>query len=70
MPERTDGHRPNTAKVSKPLAAVSGIVTESKVQTAYRAYLDHARDCEDCPQSAFQCDAAAALWRAYKEARG
>ena len=47
-----------------------GIAAEGKAQSAYRAYLDHMRDCEECPQSLFQCETAASLWGLYREARG
>lgn len=70
MSERTDGHWLDTDDGPKPIALVSGIAMESKAQTAYRAYLDHMQDCEDCPRCAFQCDAAAALWQDYRENRG
>jgi hypothetical protein len=68
--ERTDGHWLETGDGPKPLVVVSGNALVGKAHTAYRAYLDHMRECPDCPDSSFQCDAAADLWRAYREARG
>ena len=70
MTERTDGHWRDTGDGPKPIAVASGIAIEGKAQTAYRAYLDHMGTCQDCPQCAFQCDVAAALWREYRESRG
>jgi len=52
------------------LAVVSGNAIEGKAQAAYRVYLDHMKECEDCPERTFQCDAAAELWRDYREVRG
>ena len=70
MVERTDGRGRDTGDGPKPITVVSGIIREGKAQAAYRVYLDHARDCEDCPRSPFQCEQAAALWQAYLEVRG
>ncbi|SEG64364.1 hypothetical protein SAMN05216223_107253 [Actinacidiphila yanglinensis] len=53
----------------KPLAVVSGIAAEGRAQTAYRVYLNHMRDCEECSQSLFQCQEAADRWKLYLEAR-
>ena len=69
MTERTDGHWRDTGDGPTPLAVVSGNAIEGKAHRAYRAYLDHAMECEDCPRSMFQCETAAALWRAYRELR-
>ena len=70
MAERTDGEPLDGGDGPKPLAMVSGIMREGQAQAAYRVYVSHARDCEDCRKAAFQCDKAAALWRAYRELRG
>jgi hypothetical protein len=56
--------------MAQPLAVVSGDAVVGKAHTAYRAYLDHAQSCEDCPKSTFQCGTAAALWLTYREVRG
>lgn len=69
MGERTDGWWLDTGDGPKPLAMVSGVAFEGRELAAYRAYVDHGRECEECPQAAFQCDTAAALWRAYREVR-
>ncbi|WP_335982464.1 hypothetical protein [Streptomyces sp. CA2R106] len=66
MAERTER---NARNEPKPLAVVSGIAAEGRAQSAYRAYVDHMRDCEECPQSLFQCGGAADLWKLYLEAR-
>lgn len=71
MAERTDGPHNSTGKGLKPIALAAGVATESKVQAAYRAYLDHRPGCDDCKApGTFQCPAAAALWQAYRDARG
>ncbi|MFJ5607956.1 hypothetical protein ACIQCJ_00905 [Streptomyces sp. NPDC093221] len=69
MAERTGGDWLDTGDGPKPLAVASGIALEGRELVAYRAYVDHARECADCPQSAFQCGVAAALWRAYRKVR-
>ncbi|WP_160145058.1 hypothetical protein [Actinacidiphila yanglinensis] len=48
---------------------MSGIAAEGRAQTAYRVYLNHMRDCEECSQSLFQCQEAADRWKLYLEAR-
>jgi hypothetical protein len=53
-----------------PLALASSNAVESRAHVAYRAYLDHAQTCEDCPQAAFQCETAASLWSEYRELQG
>ena len=70
MAERTYGPWLDTGDGPQPLVVASGMAIEGKAQTAYRTYLDHMKDCPDCPQAAFQCDVAATLWQAYREIRG
>lgn len=70
MGERTDGPQRNAGAGPKPIALASGIASESKLQAAYRAWLDHMQDCGDCRVAVFKCPAAAALWKLYREARG
>lgn len=69
MPEGTGGHWFDTGSGPRRLSALSAHIVESGATSAYRAYLDHAMECEDCPQSTFQCEAAAGLWKAYLAAR-
>lgn len=40
----------------------------SKTQKAYRAYIDHGRDCATCAVDSAQCATAEQLWSAYKDA--
>lgn len=40
----------------------------NEVQRAYRAYIDHARDCATCAVDSTQCTTAEELWGAYKAA--
>jgi len=40
-----------------------------RAQSAYRAYLDHAQDCEGCRPKGARCYAAQELWAAYRNAR-
>jgi hypothetical protein len=70
MAERTDGHWLDTGDGPRPLRVVSGAALEGRAQAAYRAYVDHAQGCDECPKSSFQCDEAAALWQVYREVRG
>lgn len=38
----------------------------NRVQRAYRAYIDHGRDCATCAVDATRCTTAEALWEAYR----
>ncbi|MER6351250.1 hypothetical protein ABT186_05210 [Streptomyces sp. NPDC001634] len=40
----------------------------TKTQKAYRAYINHGRDCAVCAVDSMQCTSAEKLWRAYKAA--
>lgn len=40
----------------------------NRVQTAYRAYIDHGRDCAACAVDSGQCPTAEELWGAYAAA--
>ena len=71
MAERPGGHHLDTGAGPKPLTLASGAVLESKVQAAYRAYIEHRPGCGPCQSGdTLQCAAADALWDAYREARG
>ncbi|MFI0937489.1 hypothetical protein [Streptomyces sp. NPDC021020] len=70
MSERIESDRPDAGHGKKPIALAAGNVTGSRLQLAYRAYLDHAQECADCPRAPFQCDVAADLWRVYLAVRG
>lgn len=43
--------------------------TFSRIQTAYRAYIDHATTCDGCGHGERRCSTADQLWRAYRAAR-
>ncbi len=68
----SSGHWLDTGDGPKPLTAITGgsALLESAQMLAYQAYLNHAKDCDLCPAHASQCDRAAALWQAYRQARG
>lgn len=40
----------------------------NRVQAAYRAYIDHGRDCPVCAVDSGVCATASALWAVYQEA--
>lgn len=40
----------------------------NQIQRAYRAYIDHGRDCAVCAVDSAQCTTAEELWGAYKAA--
>lgn len=70
MTEHTGAHFLDTGDGPKPLTLASGAVLESKVQLAYRAYIEHRPGCEQCRAGdTLQCKAADALWDAYREVR-
>lgn len=46
-----------------------GRAAEGPVRVAWRAYLDHRRDCTPCATSALGCDVAAQLWTDYTDSR-
>jgi hypothetical protein len=68
--EHTEGPWLDTDDGPQPLAVAFGVAFEGRAQAAYRAYVNHPRDCEACQRAAFQCEEAADLWQAYREARG
>ncbi|WP_435220629.1 hypothetical protein [Streptomyces sp. Tue6028] len=41
----------------------------NRVQTTYRAYIEHATTCDDCGHKERRCAEADQLWRAYRAAR-
>ncbi|WP_435233984.1 hypothetical protein [Streptomyces sp. Tue6028] len=43
--------------------------TYNRIQTAYRAYINHATTCDDCGHGERRCPEADQLWRAYRAAR-
>ncbi|MFF4347838.1 hypothetical protein [Streptomyces sp. NPDC001530] len=43
--------------------------TYSRMQTAYRAYINHATGCDGCGYGERRCSTADQLWRAYRAAR-
>ncbi|GAA5032676.1 hypothetical protein [Streptomyces siamensis] len=43
--------------------------TFNRIQTAYRAYIDHATTCDDCGHGAVRCAEADQLRRTYRAAR-
>lgn len=70
MAESTGGHHLDTGAGPKPIALATGIALESKVQTAYRAYLDHRPGCAECQEpTTFQCPTAKRLWDEYRDIR-
>ncbi|MGV9248727.1 hypothetical protein [Streptomyces sp. NPDC003710] len=40
----------------------------TRTQRAYRAYIDHGRDCTSCAVDSLLCPAAEQLWGAYQAA--
>lgn len=68
MAER-DGKQLDASGGSEPFRALSGNAIESKAHRAYRDYLDHATGCEICAHTSIHCEAAGALWRAYRGLR-
>ncbi|WP_028804836.1 hypothetical protein [Streptomyces sp. 142MFCol3.1] len=48
---------------------VASTGTYHRIQTAYRAYIDHATTCDDCGHGDKRCAEADQLWRAYRTAR-
>jgi hypothetical protein len=38
----------------------------TQTQTAYRAYIDHSRDCATCAVDSGQCATAEQFWEAYQ----
>jgi hypothetical protein len=69
MDHSTGGHYLDTGDGLTPLGHLLGNAAEGAAQTAYRAYLDHRRDCELCPQSTNACDTAVGLWGTYMAMR-
>lgn len=65
----TGGHYLDTGDGPKALTEAAGNVRENDAQAAYRTYLDHRPDCQQCQTSLFICDAAKTLWAAYLAAR-
>lgn len=55
----------------RPLTSVAstGLLDEPQM-VAYQTYLAHAKTCRECPQSTFQCNEAARLYEAYRQASG
>lgn len=51
------------------LQTVADSGTFNRAQTAYRAYLNHATECDGCVRGEKRCPAADRLWRAYRDAR-
>jgi hypothetical protein len=51
------------------MQAVASNGSYNRMQTAYRAFLDHSSTCGDCLERGGRCPAADELWRAYKSAR-
>lgn len=51
------------------MQAVADSGTYSRMQTAYRAYINHSTACDACGHGETKCAAADQLWRAYKAAR-
>lgn len=47
-----------------------GRAVETPVQAAWRAYMDHTRDCEECGRRLYNCPDGKQLWEAYREVRG
>ena len=43
--------------------------TYSRMQTAYRAYINHATACDGCGHGERRCAEADELWRTYRAAR-
>ncbi|MFE0383931.1 hypothetical protein ACFW1F_07575 [Streptomyces bungoensis] len=40
----------------------------NRIQAAYRAYIDHCRNCATCAVDSGLCTTAGTLWTAYREA--
>ncbi|MFB8183259.1 hypothetical protein ACFC8N_46265 [Streptomyces sp. NPDC055966] len=49
-------------------AAAAGTLEYSRIQRAYRAYIDHGKDCPVCAVDTSVCTTASDLWTAYREA--
>ncbi|MGW5477741.1 hypothetical protein [Streptomyces sp. NPDC004008] len=49
---------------------IGGNARFTQTQRAYRAYIDHGRDCATCAVDSGQCATAEDLWGAYKAATG
>ncbi|MFF1640642.1 hypothetical protein ACFVXA_24025 [Streptomyces sp. NPDC058246] len=48
---------------------VAGSGAYHRIQTAYRAYIDHATTCDGCRHGEVRCARADDLWDAYRAAR-
>jgi hypothetical protein len=42
--------------------------TYNRIQTAYRAYIDHSVECADCGHGEVRCATADGLWAEYRDA--
>jgi hypothetical protein len=70
MDQTTGGRWLDTGDGPMPFTGLMlGNALEGAAQTAYRAYLDHRKACELCPQSTDACDAAVSLWETYMAMR-
>ncbi|MFI6495245.1 hypothetical protein [Streptomyces sp. NPDC050564] len=64
---RWQWHDSGSASGHMQRVAASG--TYSRMQTAYRAYIDHSTQCEECGHGRVRCKKADELWAAYRAAR-
>jgi len=59
----------DSGSASGHMQQVASSGTYNRIQTAYRAYIDHATACEGCGHGATKCGTADELWAAYRAAR-
>lgn len=70
MTEHTGAHYLDVGDGPKRITLAAGAAAESKIQQAYRAYIEHRPGCQECRTGdTLQCKAADKLWDAYREAR-
>lgn len=61
--------RRDSGSASGHMQAVAASGTFDRMQSAYRAYIDHATACDGCGHGEKRCATADQLWREYKAAR-
>jgi len=59
----------DSGSASGHMRAVADSGTFNRMQSAYRAYIDHATVCDGCGHGEKRCAEADQLWRAYRAAR-
>jgi hypothetical protein len=67
MTEHSGGHYLETRDGVVPLDHPVSRSVEAPAVTAWRAYTDHTRMCEQCRPSPRDCDTSNRLWAAYTD---